>query len=301
MKNKPKILVIGSANMDMVIKTDNFPVPGETIIGGQFSLIPGGKGANQAVAAARLGGEVSFLAQLGDDVFGAQNLENYQKEGINTSLIKLNPGKPSGVALITVDHTGENTIIVAPGANASLSVDDIHAARNFFEVANVILIQLEIQLPVVFEACKLAFSLGKKIILNPAPATDLQPEIFPFLFMITPNETETERLTGVKVFDEKTAEDASEILMAKGVQNVIITMGSAGAYVHTGEFKGVIPTKKVKALDTTAAGDTFNGALVVALVNGDGIKEAVDFALKAATMSVTKMGAQSSIPYWKDL
>lgn len=301
MKSKPKILVIGSANMDMVIKTDHFPVPGETMIGGEFSLIPGGKGANQAVAAARLGGEVSFLSQLGDDVFGAQNLENYRKEGIDTSFIKLNPNKPSGVALITVDKSGENTIIVAPGANEAISVDDIHKAKDIIEAAEMILIQLEIQLSVVFEACKIAFGLGKKIILNPAPATVLQPEIFQYLFMVTPNETESEQLTGVKVVDEKTAEVASEILLAKGVQNVIITMGAAGAYVHSKEFKGIIPTKKVVALDTTAAGDTFNGALAVALVNGGGMKEAVDFALKASTMSVTKMGAQSSIPYLKDL
>lgn len=301
MQDKPKILVIGSANMDMVIKTDHFPVPGETIIGGNFSLIPGGKGANQAVAAARLGGEVSFLAQLGDDVFGARNLENYRKEGINVSLIKLNPNKPSGVAMITVDNSGENTIIVAPGANETLSVDDLHKAKDSFEAADMILIQLEIQLSVVFEACKMAFDLGKKIILNPAPAAFLQPEIFPFLFLITPNETEAEQLTGVKVFDKHTAHKASEMLMEKGVENVIVTMGAAGAYVHTREFRGLIPTKEVIALDTTAAGDTFNGALAVALVKGGGMKESVEFALKAATISVTKMGAQSSIPYLKDL
>ena len=301
MKNKPKILVIGSANMDMVIKTYHFPVPGETIIGGQFSLIPGGKGANQAVAAARLGGDVIFLAQLGDDVFGVQNLENYRNEGIDTSLIKLNPQKPSGVALITVDKSGENTIIVAPGANEALSVDDVYTAKRYFEAADMILIQLEIPLSVVLEACKMAFDLGKKIILNPAPATLLHPALFSYLFLITPNETETEKLTGVTVLDERSARDASEILIAKGVKNVIITLGSEGAYVHTGEFKGVIPTRKVIALDTTAAGDTFNGALVVALVRGGSMKEAVDFALKAATMSVTKLGAQSSIPYLKDL
>jgi ribokinase len=200
-----------------------------------------------------------------------------------------------------VDKSGENTIIVAPGANETLSVEDLQKVKNYFEAADMILIQLEIQLSVVFEACNMAFNLGKKIILNPAPAAILQPEIFPNLFLITPNETETEQLTGVKVFDEKSAYDASEILMAKGVQNVIITMGEAGAYVHSREFKGIIPTKKVKALDTTAAGDTFNGALAVALSKDGEMKEAVDFALKAATLSVTKMGAQSSIPYLKDL
>lgn len=301
MKIKPKILVIGSANMDMVIKADHFPVPGETLMGGEFSLIPGGKGANQAVAAARLGGEVSFLAQLGDDVFGEQNLINFQKEGINTSLIKRNPEKPSGVALITVDKSGENTIIVAPGANAALSVEDIHGAREFFEAADMVLVQLEIPLSVVFEACKMAFDLGKKIILNPAPASELQPEIFPLLYLITPNETETELLTGIRVVDENTAQKACESILKKGVQNVIITMGSAGAYLFSQEFKGIIPTKKVAVLDTTAAGDTFNGALAVDLVKGGSMMEAVGFALKAATLSVTKMGAQSSIPYLQDL
>jgi ribokinase len=301
MKSKPKIFVIGSANMDMVINADHFPLPGETLMGGEFSLIPGGKGANQAVAAARLGGNVSFLTQLGDDVFGTQNLDNYQKEGINTSLIKLNPEKPSGVALITVDKSGENTIIVAPGANAELSVEDIHKAKGFFEAADMVLVQLEIPISVVFEACKVASELGKKVILNPAPASVLPPEIFPLLYLITPNETETEQLTGIRVFDEKSAEEACVSFLKKGVQNVIITLGSAGAYLFSKEFKGKIATNKVAVLDTTAAGDTFNGALAVALVGGGSMIDAVKFALKAATLSVTKMGAQSSIPYLKDI
>lgn len=301
MHQKPNILVIGSANMDMVIQSDHFPSPGETIIGGEFSLIPGGKGANQAVAAARLGGEVSFISQLGKDLFGQQNLTNYQHEGINTSHILLNPSKPSGVALITVDKSGENTIIVAPGANEALSIKDIHNAGNLFEIADIILIQLEIQMPVVCEACRMAFDMGKKIILNPAPATVIPEATYPHLFMITPNETETEIMTGLKVSNLQSAWEASLKLQEKGVPNVIITMGAAGAYVHTSEFQGIIPTEKVEVKDTTAAGDTFNGALAVALAKKQGIQEAVKFALKAATLSVQRFGAQTSIPFSTDL
>lgn len=301
MHQKPNILVIGSANMDMVIQSDHFPSPGETIIGGEFSLIPGGKGANQAVAAARLGGEVSFISQLGKDLFGQQNLANYQQEGINTSHILLNPNKPSGVALITVDKSGENTIIVAPGANEALSIKDIHNAGNVFEIADIILIQLEIQMPVVCEACRMAFEMGKKIILNPAPANVIPEAAYPHLFMITPNETETEIMTGLKVSNLQSAREASLKLQEKGVPNVIITMGAAGAYVHTSEFQGIIPTEKVEVKDTTAAGDTFNGALAVALAKKQGIQEAVKFALKAATLSVQRFGAQTSIPFSTDL
>jgi ribokinase len=301
MHQKPNILVIGSANMDMVIQSDHFPSPGETIIGGEFSLIPGGKGANQAVAAARLGGEVSFISQLGKDLFGQQNLTNYQREGINTSHILLNPNKPSGVALITVNKSGENTIIVAPGANETLSIKDIHNAINLFEIADIILIQLEIQIPVVCEACRMAFDMGKKIILNPAPATVIPEATYPHLFMITPNETETEIMTGLKVSNLQSAREACLKLQEKGVPNVIITMGAAGAYVHTSEFQGIIPTEKVEVKDTTAAGDTFNGALAVALAKKQGIQEAVKFALKAATLSVQRFGAQTSIPFSTEL
>ena len=205
------------------------------------------------------------------------------------------------MALITVDKLGENSIIVAPGANAALSVEDIHNAKEFFENADMVLVQLEIPLSVVFEACKVAFEFGKKIILNPAPATSLPPEIFHFLYLITPNETETEQLTGIRVVDEKSAEEACESFLKMGAQNVIITMGSAGAYLFSQGNKLKIPTNEVAVLDTTAAGDTFNGALAVALAKGVSLIDAVKFGLKAATLSVTKIGAQSSIPYLQDL
>jgi ribokinase len=300
-KKKPKILVIGSANMDLVIRTDHFPVPGETIIGGDFFLIPGGKGANQAVAAARLGGDVCFIAQLGKDVFGNQNMETYKKEGIDTTWIRQLPDQPSGVALITVDKSGENTIIVAPGANHTLSVEDISGASKAFHKADIILVQLEIQYAVVEEICQKAYGLGKRVILNPAPAMDLPDSLFPLLYLITPNETEAEYLTGVKVIGRASAYQAASRLRAKGIQRVIITMGSGGAFLFTDSFQGIIPTSKVDVKDTTAAGDTFCGALSVALGKGKSVEDAVRFALKAATLSVQKFGAQTSIPYLEEM
>ncbi|EOZ91963.1 Ribokinase [Indibacter alkaliphilus LW1] len=301
MPDLPKILVIGSANMDMVIQTSHFPKPGETIIGGHFSLIPGGKGANQAVAAARLGGSVAFITQLGTDVFGNTSLENFKKEGIDTSRIRQNPHQPSGVALITVDGHGENTIIVAPGANNHLREEDIQAAENYFLEASIVLIQLEIPLQVVLASVQMAKKYGKKLILNPAPASQLSAEYYDGLYMITPNETEIELLSGIKIVDERSAKSAAAVLASKGAQHIVITLGASGAYVYSEEFTGILPTEKVKAVDTTAAGDTFNGALAVALGNGRTIKEAVAFALKAATLSVQKLGAQSSIPHLSEL
>ncbi|WP_130274434.1 ribokinase [Cecembia calidifontis] len=301
MTQKPKILVIGSANMDMVIQSDHFPVPGETIIGGDFSLIPGGKGANQAVAAARLGGDVCFITRLGEDIFGSQNLLNFQKEGIDTSYIHQIPEVPSGVALITVDKSGENTIIVAPGANAHLTVGDMKASEQRFEETELILLQLEIPLETVVAAAALGNKLGKKVLLNPAPAQKLPDKLYRYLQLITPNETEAEFLTGIAIDGEASAEKAAKFFIERGVQDVIITLGSKGAYLHSSNFKGILPTSKVTAKDTTAAGDTFNGALAVALGKGLPIKDAVNFAMKAATLSVQRMGAQTSIPYIHEL
>lgn len=297
MKRKPNILVIGSANMDMVIRADHFPIPGETIIGRDFSFIPGGKGANQAVAAARLGGDVCFITQLGKDVFGNKNLENYKNEGIDTTWIKQHPDQSTGVALITVDKSGENTIIVAPGANHSLSVEEISKASEAFQEADIILVQLEVQYPVVEEVCQKAQRLGKRVILNPAPAMDLPDRLFPLLFLITPNKTEAEFLTGIKVIGEASAYQAASRLRAKGVQRVIITMGGAGAFLFTDSFQRIIPASKVEVKDSTAAGDTFCGALAVSLGYGESMEEAVGFAVKAATLSVQRFGAQTSIPY----
>lgn len=301
MSTKPKILVVGSANMDMVIQSDHFPAPGETIIGGDFLLIPGGKGANQAVAAARLGGDVCFITKLGQDLFGNQNLLNYQQVGIDTRFIQQIPDVPSGVALITVDKKGENTIIVAPGANHQLLEADIQSNSSAFEWADMVLLQLEIPSATVKEVVRMCQKFQKRLILNPAPAAHLSDEILEGLFMISPNETEAEMLTGVKVMDEKSAQEAAAYFELKGIQNVIITLGPAGAYVYTKAFQGILPTAQVVAKDTTAAGDTFNGALAVALAQERSMVEAVHYALKAATLSVQRIGAQSSIPFSHEL
>lgn len=296
-----RILVIGSTNTDMVIKTDHMPLPGETVIGGRFFMDSGGKGANQAIAAIRLGGEVTFITKIGDDMFGHESLKKIKKEGINTDYVFINNSKPSGVALITVSNNAENSIVVAPGANNSLKKKNLKKAIEEIKSAELILIQLEIPLKIVEYVVKLGKKHGIKVILNPAPGQQIDNNIYDGLFAITPNETETEIMTGVKVIDEKSAEIAAIILKNRGVENVIITMGSKGAYLFSNEYSELIPGYQVDAVDTTAAGDTFNGALTVALSKSIGIKEAILFANRAASLTVTKLGAQSAIPHLKDI
>ena len=296
-----QILVVGSSNTDMVVMTDHFPVPGETILGGKFLMNPGGKGANQAVAAARLGGRVAFISKLGKDIFGEQAVKNFVKEGIDVSGIVSDPDHPSGVALITVDKNAENSIVVAPGSNMSLGTEDIDRNLSLFENVGILLMQLEIPLKTIEYAASISYDRGTKVILNPAPAAVLPDNLYSYLYLITPNETETEFLTGIRINDESSARDAAEKLKSKGVKNVIITMGAAGAYVFTDQVQKMIPAPVVKAIDTTAAGDTFNGALAVALSEGKDMEKAVIFANKAAALAVTRMGAQSSVPTLHEL
>lgn len=293
---KNKIVVIGSSNTDMVLKTKRFPSPGETILGGDFFIFQGGKGANQAVAAARLGGGVTFICKVGNDVFGNNAIQHYANEGIDVSGILMDTNAPTGVAVITVNDQGENCIIVASGANALLSVNDIENEINVLEKAAWIITQLETPLPVIEYLSTYAKEHKKHLILNPAPALELPHAVYEGLFLITPNENEAELLTGIAVQDEHSAKKACDIFKSRGVQNVIITLGSKGAFVDSETYQGIIETYQVKALDTTAAGDVFNGALVVALAEGMFWKEAVQFACKAAAISVTKMGAQISAP-----
>lgn len=295
-----KIIVIGSSNTDMVIKTETLPLPGETKLGGDFFMNAGGKGANQAVAVARIGGNVTFVTKLGKDIFGRFAIDSFKKENINTRYVLIDEEAPSGVALIMVDKEGENCIAVASGANAKLSPSDINAIKNLTE-AEIILIQLEIPIETITAIVNKAKSNNQKVILNPAPAQKLDDELLNGLFLITPNETEASLLTGIAVKDEVTASHAASVLLGLGVQNVIITMGASGAYVLSGEISRMVPVKSVKAIDTTAAGDVFNGALAVALCEGKNIEDAVVFANKAAAISVTRIGAQSSIPYRKEL
>lgn len=292
-----KILVVGSTNTDMVIQTDHLPVPGETILGGTFFMNPGGKGANQAVAIARLGGKITFICKTGRDVFGHQSYQLFEDEGIDTSYILSDSKYPSGIAMITVDNKAENCITVASGANMNLTPGDLEKAKCAIDEADIILLQLEIPMETVEYVAKVAQAQNKKVILNPAPAQALSEELLSSLYLITPNETEAELISGQKVTDVETAIKAAELMKTKGVKNVIITMGSKGAFVYTDTVCELVPACKVKAVDTTAAGDIFNGALVVAISEGRDWIEAVRFACKTSAIAVTRIGAQSSAPY----
>jgi ribokinase len=285
----------------MVIKTDKIPVPGETILGGTFLMNPGGKGANQAVSAARLGGKVTFITKRGNDLFGNQTVGFLMREGIDSQYVVKDMDHPSGVALITVDSSGENSIVVAPGSNGYLLQDDIPAKIFETKKYSILLLQLEVPVVTVQYAAIKAMENGIKVILNPAPAQSLPDTLLRNSWLLTPNEIEAETLTGICITSISTCEKAASVLIDRGVKNVIITMGETGAYVKSGSFSGLIPGIKVKAIDTTAAGDVFNGALAVALSEGLDLKEAVIFANKAASISVTRMGAQASAPYRNEL
>ncbi|MFM7327507.1 MAG: ribokinase [Bacteroidota bacterium] len=290
------ICVIGSSNTDMVVRGARIPAPGETVLGGEFFLFPGGKGANQAVAAARLGGNVSFIACIGNDSFGRESLGRFQAEGIDCRWIQTDPVAPSGVAMITVDAHGENSIIVAPGANACVTPELVTAAIHAMPADAIILIQLEIPIATVVTAIREANNRGLSVILNPAPAAYLQDELFNQISIITPNETEAEMLTGILVIDSASAVQAAQWFHDKGVEKVVITLGSGGAFYSDRERSGIIKAAEVTVADTTGAGDCFSGALAVAIAEGKDFPEAIHFACAAATCSVTRMGAQPSMP-----
>ena len=295
--NKP-IVVIGSSNTDMVIRVKHLPAPGETIMGHDFMTNQGGKGANQAVAVSRLGGQAAFVARVGDDGFGRQTIQLLREEGIDTTHVHTTEGVSTGVALIPVDDRGENSIIVASGANALLSEEDIEVARPMIARAGTVLMQLETPIPTLVRAARIAHEAGACVVLNPAPfpPEPLPAELLQCLDLITPNETEASMMSGVQVKDEATALEAIRAIQAQGVQRVILTAGSKGAYTEEGGQLICIPSFKVTAVDTTAAGDTFNGALCVALSEGQPLSDAIRFANKAASISVTRMGAWRSIP-----
>lgn len=295
------ITVLGSTNTDMVISGDHIPVPGETVSGGTFLMNPGGKGANQAVAVARLSkrkGSCRFIAKVGDDVFGRQTAENMKKDKVDAKLI-VDRKNASGTALILVDRKGQNVISVALGANGTLSPKDLAPFKKDIAASEALLMQLETPVETVIAAAKIAAAAGVPVILNPAPARKLPAELFRLLDWITPNETEAEILTGVKVTDPKSAQKAVDALLKRGVKHALITMGSKGVYC--GNCRRLYPTKKVKAVDCVAAGDTFNGAFVVALTEGKCCKDAIAFAQKAAAISVTRPGAQASVPFRREV
>ena len=296
-----KIVVVGSCNTDMVISMERLPLPGETLLGGRFFMNAGGKGANQAVAAARLGGKVTFVAKVGNDPFGVRSVDQYRAEGIDTRHVMVDKEHPSGVALILVDARGENSIAVASGANAHLTPQDIDRAQRVVEEGDIVLMQLETPMETVEHAALIAHRAGKRVVLNPAPAHPLTESLMRCLYMLIANETEAEYISGIQITDMDSICRAADIISGRGVENVVITLGSKGAFIKENGSYHKVPAIKVKAVDATAAGDTFCGAVCVALAEGRGITEAVEFANRAAAITVTRMGAQSSLPYRREV
>lgn len=296
-----KIVVVGSCNTDMVIKADRLPIPGETILGGTFLMNPGGKGANQAVAASRMGGNVTLISKTGNDVFGKQSVMLYTAENIKTDYIFSDPKHPSGVALITVDSHGENCIVVASGANAYLTPADIEKANVEITNSDLVLMQLEIPIETVEYVAEMSTKKGIKVILNPAPARALSNSLLKNVYIIIPNKSEAEILSGIKVTDFDSARQAADIISAKGVDIVVITLGSQGALIKEYQEYHFVEAFKVDAVDTTAAGDTFCGTVCVGLSEGKTILDSVKMAARAAALTVTRMGAQTSIPYRSEL
>jgi ribokinase len=290
------IAVVGSSNMDLVVKSKRIPVTGETILGGDFIMVPGGKGANQAVAAAKLGAEVFFIAKLGDDIFGLQSLNNFKKEGVNTKYVLQTQEAPSGVALIMVDDEGNNLIVVAPGANHKLSPEDVKEAESDIASSGALVAQLEVPIETIEFAAGLANKSDVPFILDPAPAQELSPELLGMVDVLTPNETEAQILTGIEVKDQSSAEAAAKKLLEFGIKTVILTMGASGYLLADKEGAEFVGARKVTAADSTAAGDAFTGSLAVGLAKGQTPAEAAMFANNVAAVSVTRMGAQPSMP-----
>lgn len=291
-----KLVVLGSVNADHVLQVPSFPRPGETLLGHSYTVIPGGKGANQAVAAARLGADTAFIACVGDDSFGCNIIEDFRQDGINVSGVMLEKDKPTGIAMIQVAATGENSICISAEANACLTPERLLPHHELIANAGILLMQLETPVETITAAAKIAQQAQTRVVLNPAPAQPLTDELLALVDVITPNETEAELLTGIKVTDEASAQLAANALHAKGISEVMITLGAQGVWVSEAGQGRNIAGFRVKAIDTTAAGDTFNGGFLAGLQAGLMFDEAVRFAHAAAAISVTRAGAQTSIP-----
>ena len=291
-----RLVVLGSVNADHVLRVPHFPRPGETLTGHSYQVVPGGKGANQAVAAARLGAAVSFIARIGDDAIGQQMKTGFANDGIDVSAVELDDKLPTGIAIIYVSDEGENSIGLSTEANGALDTTMVKRHEAMIAGAHTLLLQLEVPLDSVLEAARLARAHGTRVVLNPAPAQPLSADLLALVALITPNQTEAELLTGVRVSDETSAREAAARFHQMGIADVMITLGSQGVYCSNGRQQALIPGFRVEAVDTTAAGDTFNGALLAAELAGADFHSAVRFAHGAAALSVTRFGAQSSIP-----
>lgn len=295
------VLVVGSANMDMVVMTRQFPQPGETVFGGKFGMFPGGKGANQAVACAKLGGKVYFIGKMGKDIFRERLAGSMKRDGVRLDHLSVDPTEPTGIALITVDELGQNEIVVVSGSNMRLVPSDLERERATFGMVRVILLQLEIPLRTVTKAAEIARRRGVTIILNPAPAQKLPKSLLTMVDYLTPNETELQHLSGLPVTSVRSASAAARPLLDIGVRNVLVTLGPKGCLLVNERGPKLFPAQKVKAVDTTAAGDAFNGALAYAISTGYSLEEAIIFANTVAAFSVTKVGAQSSMPMMDEI
>ncbi|WP_265435227.1 ribokinase [Aeromonas media] len=291
-----RLVVLGSVNADHVLRVPHFPRPGETLTGHSYQVVPGGKGANQAVAAARLGAAVSFIARIGDDAIGRQMKAGFAADGIEVSAVEQDERLPTGIAIIYVSDEGENSIGLSTEANGALDTAMVRRHEALIAGAHTLLLQLEVPLDSVLEAARLARAHGTRVVLNPAPAQPLSADLLALVDLITPNQTEAELLTGVKVTDEASAAQAAARFHQMGIADVMITLGSQGVYCSNGRQQALIAGFRVEAVDTTAAGDTFNGALLAAELAGASFQDAVRFAHGAAALSVTRFGAQSSIP-----
>ena len=290
------VIVVGSLNMDLVIRAPKIPRPGETVLGSDFRQVPGGKGANQADAAAKLGAETAILGAVGRDSMGSTLVQALKMDGVKVDMVLEKEDLPTGVAAIVVEDSGNNAITVAPGANSGLTPHDISSMEGIFKGATVMLVQLETPLDTVKRALQLARENNVKTILNPAPAMELDDEIFSLVDIMTPNETELEILSGMDTSDLDKVERAGQYLLKKGVSRLIVTLGSQGSMDIVQDSATTYPAYKVKAVDTTAAGDSFNAALAVSIANGESMEDSIRFATKVGAMTVTKHGAQTSLP-----
>lgn len=300
-----KVCIIGSINMDMIVSVDEMPQVGETIISENFKLAHGGKGANQAVAAKRMGNEVHMISKIGRDAYGAEMLKSLKNEGIDVSRIFQDKSKPTGTAIITVNKAGDNSIMVIPGANMAIDLYEIEVCRQTIVNSDIVIAQFETTLEATIEAFKMAKENDVITILNPAPAQEIPDELLKYTDIIIPNETEATALTGIEVDGLEKAKEASKVFLDKGVKYAIITLGEKGAALVNGDRAALVPAYKVKAVDTTAAGDSFIGGLSVKLKKGriefDNLIEAVRFGNKVSSIVVQKEGAQPSIPFINDI